>query len=99
MRVTFPLVALDKILSLVQKNLDKEYETQIAQVDFSAAFDLVNYNSPIFKLRQTDIGDCFLDVLTDFLGNKEFWLMVLLVTWSLLSLDSLKVVSLVHCSF
>ena len=40
--------ALLDISSLVQENLDKGFETRIAQIDFSAAFDLVNHRALVY---------------------------------------------------
>ena len=48
--------AILDISSLAQQNHGKGYKTRIAQVDFSATFDLVNHNAFIFKLRQIDIA-------------------------------------------
>ena len=43
--------ALLDISSLVQENLDKGFETPIVQIDFSAAFDLVNHRALVYKLN------------------------------------------------
>ena len=40
-------------------------------LDFSAAFDRVNHEALIFKLRQLGIGGSFLDILIEFLSNKK----------------------------
>ena len=40
-------------------------------LDFSAAFDSVNHNELIYKLRQLSIGGPFLNVLMDFLTDRK----------------------------
>ena len=45
----------DALLDLtchMQKDLDSGFETRIVQLDFSAAFDLVNHKALIFKLQK-----------------------------------------------
>ena len=42
-----------------------------AALDFSAAFDRVNHNAPIYKLRQLSIGGPFLNILMDFLTDRK----------------------------
>ena len=39
--------------------------------DFSAAFDRVNHNALIYKLRQLSIGGPFLNILIDFLTDRK----------------------------
>ena len=40
-------------------------------LDFSAAFDRVNHNALIYKLRQLSIGGSFLNTLMDFLTDRK----------------------------
>ena len=40
-------------------------------LDFSAAFDRVNHNVLIYKLRQLSIGGPFLNILMDFLTDRK----------------------------
>ena len=55
--------ALLDISSLVQENLDKGFETRIVQIDFSAAFDLVNHRALVYKLKELGIGGNLLNIL------------------------------------
>ena len=63
--------ALLDISSLVQENLDKGFETRIVQIDFSAAFDLVNHRALVYKLKELGIGGNLLNILKDFLHNRK----------------------------
>ena len=63
--------ALLDISSLVQENIDKGFETRIVQIDFSAAFDLVNHSALVYKLKELSIGGNFLNILKDFLHNSK----------------------------
>ena len=63
--------ALLDISSLVQVNLDKGFETRIVQIDFSAAFDLVNHSALVYKLEELGIGGYLLNILKDFLHNRK----------------------------
>ena len=63
--------ALLDISSLVQENLDKGFETCIIQIDFSAAFDLVNHSALVYKLKELGIGGNLLNILKDFLHNRK----------------------------
>ena len=63
--------ALLDLTNFVQENLDKRYESRIVQIDFSAAFDLVNHSALIFKLRNVGVGGYILDILIDFLDNRH----------------------------
>ena len=63
--------ALLDISSLVQENLDEGFETRIVQIDFSAAFDLVNYRALVYKLKELRIGGNLLNILKDFLHNRK----------------------------
>ena len=59
------------IFHLVQENLDKGFETRIVQIDFSAAFDLVNHRALVYKLKELGIGGNLLNILKDFLHNRK----------------------------
>ena len=63
--------ALLDISSLVQGNLDKGFETRIVQIDFSAAFDLVNHSALVYKLEELGIGGNLLNILKDFFHNRK----------------------------
>ena len=45
-------------------------------LDFSAALDRVNHKALIFKLRQLGVGDPFLSILTEFLSNRLYMVVV-----------------------
>ena len=62
--------ALLTITNLVQKALDSGCEVRMIGLDFSAAFDRVNHEALIFKLRQLGIGGPFLNILTEFLTDR-----------------------------
>ena len=64
------LGACDAVLTIsdkVQRALDSGFEARMVGLDFSAAFDHVNHNALIYKLRQLSIGGPFLNILMDFL--------------------------------
>ena len=64
----------DALLDLtchLQKNLDNGCETRIVQIDFSAAFDLVNHKALIYKLQNIGIGGWILGLLIDFLTDRK----------------------------
>ena len=63
--------ALHDISSLVQENLDKGFETCIVQIDFSAAFDVVNHSALVCKLKELGIGGNLLNILKIFLRNRK----------------------------
>ena len=47
------------------------FETRIVQIDFSAAFDLVNHRALVYKLKELGIGGILLNILKDFLHNRK----------------------------
>ncbi|MEL7079479.1 MAG: reverse transcriptase family protein, partial [Cyanobacteria bacterium J06582_2] len=64
----------DALLDLtcgMQHDLDNGFETRIVQLDFSAAFDLVNHKALIFKLKGLGIGGWVLDLLECFLTDRK----------------------------
>ena len=46
------------------------------QIDFSAAFDRVNYQGILYKLSSVGIGGSVLSVLTQFLCNRSQYVLV-----------------------
>ena len=54
-----------------QRALDSGYEMRMVGLDFSAAFDRVNHEALIFKLKQLGIGGSFLNILIEFLTNRK----------------------------
>ena len=63
--------ALLTISHAAQKALDLGCELRMVGLDFSAAFDRVNHEALIFKLKQLGIGGSFLSILTEFLTNRK----------------------------
>ena len=62
--------ALLTITNVVQKALDSGCEVRMVGLDFSAAFDCVNHEALIFKLRQLGLGGAFLSILIEFLTDR-----------------------------
>ena len=46
------------------------------QIDFSAAFDMVNHHCILFRLSSVGIGGSVLSILTQFLSNRSQHVMV-----------------------
>ena len=63
--------ALLDLTSCMQDNLDKGFESRLVQIDFSAAFDLVNHKALIYKLQSLGIGGYILELLRDFLTDRQ----------------------------
>ena len=63
--------ALLDLTCFMQDNLDKGFESRLVQIDFSAAFDLVNHKALIFKLQNLGIGGYLLGLLHDFLTDRQ----------------------------
>ena len=54
----------------LQSALEMGQEARIVQIDFSAAFDMVNHQGILFKLCSVGVGSAVLSVLTQFLSNR-----------------------------
>lgn len=63
--------ALLTISNAVQKSLDCGREVRMIGLDFSAAFDRVNHEALVFKLKQLGVGGSFLSIIIDFLSNRS----------------------------
>ena len=63
--------ALLTISDSVQKALDSGMEARIIGLDFSSAFDCVNHEALIFKLKLLGVGGHFLNILIEFLSNRS----------------------------
>ena len=64
----------DALLDLtcnLQENLDHGFESRIVQLDFSAAFDLVNHKALVFKMQSIGIGGWILELLNNFLNGRK----------------------------
>ena len=46
------------------------------QIDFRAAFDKINHQGILYKLRSVGIGGSVLSVLTQFLSNRSQYVLV-----------------------
>ena len=55
----------------LQSALESGQEARIVQIDFSAAFDRVNYREILYKLCSVGIGGSMLSVLRQFLTNRS----------------------------
>ena len=61
------------------KSLGRGQEARIVQIDFRAAFDMVNYEGILNRLCSVGIGGSVLSILTQFLSNRDYstlWWMV-----------------------
>ena len=58
------------ITNVIQKALDSGCEVRMVGLDFSAAFDRVNYEALISKLRQLGLSGAFLSILIEFLTDR-----------------------------
>ena len=56
--------------------LESGHEARIGQIDFSAAFDMVNHLGILYKLCSVGIGGSVLSILTQFLSNRSQQVMV-----------------------
>ena len=53
----------------LQSGLESGLEARIMQIDFSAAFNCVNYQGILYKLCSVGIGGSVLSIFTLFLSN------------------------------
>ena len=58
------------------KCIGERAEVRIVQIDFSAAFDRVNHQGILYKLRSVGIGSSVLSILTQFLSDRSQHVMV-----------------------
>ena len=68
--------ALLYVSHTLQSSLESGQEARIVQIDFSAAFDTVNYLGILYKLFSVGIGGSVLSILTLFLSNRSQHVMV-----------------------
>ena len=61
--------ALLCLFHTLQSALESGQEARIVQIDFSAAFDMVNHLGILYKLCSVGIGGSVLSILTQFLLN------------------------------
>ena len=55
----------------LQGFLDAGHESRLVSLDFSSAFDLVNHEALLFKVRSLGIGGRFLNAIAEFLSNRR----------------------------
>ena len=55
----------------LQSALDKNCESRLVSLDFSAAFDTVNHKGLIFKLKSVGVGGSILSILSEFLTDRQ----------------------------
>ena len=60
----------------LQSSLESGQEARTVQIDFSAAFDRINYQGIFYKLYSVGIGYSVLSILTLFLSNRSQHVMV-----------------------
>ena len=63
--------ALVYIVHDLQASLDAGHESRLISLDFSSAFDRVNHNALLSKIRSIGVGGCFLQILSQFLTNRK----------------------------
>ena len=56
--------------------LESGQEARIAQIDFTVAFDRVNYRDILYLVSSLGIGASVLSILTQFLSNRSQHVMV-----------------------
>ena len=64
------------VFHTLQTALESEQEARIVQIDFSAAFDRVNYQGILYRLCSVGIGGSVLSILAQFLSNRSQHVMV-----------------------
>ena len=55
----------------LQASLDAGRESRLVSLDFSSAFDRVNHEALLFKVRSLGIGGCLLELIVEFLSNRR----------------------------
>ena len=92
----------DALLDIVcagQLELDRGGELALVQIDFSAAYDRVNHEGLVFKLREAGVGGMILKVFQKFLYSRTQRVKVCVVRVFTSYLVCLSVVFFVHCCF
>ena len=60
----------------LQIALESGQEARIMQIDFSAAFDRVNHQGILYRIRSVGIGGSVLSILTQFQSSRSHHVMV-----------------------
>ena len=63
--------ALLHVSHTLQRALDGGSEAKLVQIDFSAAFDKVNHEGLLFKLRSVGVGGAVFSVISQFLSGRR----------------------------
>ena len=63
--------ALLNLTNILQNNLERGHESRVVQIDFSAAFDLVDHRALLYKLKNIGIGGSLLKLLQSYLSNRK----------------------------
>ena len=58
-------------LNTLQRALDGGCEAKLVQIDFSAAFDKVNHEGLLFKLRSVGVSGAVFYVIRQFLSGRQ----------------------------
>ena len=61
--------ALFCVSHTLQRALESGQDSRIVQIDYSAAFDMVNHQGILYRLCSMGIGGSVLSILTQFLSN------------------------------
>ena len=69
----------------LQSALGSVQEVMIVQIDFSAAFDRVNHQGFLYKLRSVGIGGSVLSTFAQFLSNRSST-----SSWTVVGVNCLK---------
>ena len=93
--------ALLRIVCAGQLELDRGRELALVQIDFSEAFDRVNHEGLVLKLREAGVGGLIMKVFQNFLSSRTQRVKVDGVFSSSIDVVSgvTRVVFLVHCCF
>ena len=55
----------------LQSSLDKRAESQNVSLDFSSAFDSVNHQGLLYKLKSMGVGESAFNIFKDVLTNSQ----------------------------
>ena len=55
----------------IQSSLDKRAESRVVSLDFSSAFDLVNHQALLYKLKLMGVGGPVFNILQEFLSSRK----------------------------
>jgi len=64
------LISCWNIVCFGQRALNSGSDLALIQLDFSAAFDIVNHKSLLYKLQDSGVDGVFFEVLENFLAGR-----------------------------